>query len=83
VQNLRRIAEVEVATLRWIEWIVGLSTRSAEAAWFFPQLASGCEWRDRDAFPWNDRALLRDRRRRKHRSAATLIPQTVFARRKD
>ena len=82
VQYLRRIAEVEMATMRWIEWVVDRSSRFAEAAWLFPQLASGCDWRDHDGFPWKDRALVRDRRRRKHRSArrsGALIPQTVFA----
>ena len=61
VQYLRRIAEVEMATLRWIEWVVDRSSRVAEAAWFFPQLKSGCDWRDHDDFPWEDRALARDR----------------------
>ena len=69
VQYLRRIAEVEMATLRWIEWVVDRSSRSAEAAWFFPQLASGCGWRNQENFPWNDGGLVRDIRRRKHRSA--------------
>ena len=61
VQYLRRIAEVEEATMRWIEWVVDRSSRVAEAAWFFPQLKSGCDWRDHDDFPWEDRALARDR----------------------
>ena len=69
VQYLRRIAEVERETLQWIEGVVDRSSRSAEAAWFFPQLASGCGWRDQDTLPWNDRRLVRDIRRRKHRSA--------------
>ena len=61
VQYLRRIAEVEMATMRWIEWVVDRSSRVAEAAWFFPQLKSVCDWRDHDDFPWEDRALARDR----------------------
>ena len=69
VQYLRRIAEVERETLPWIEGVVDRSSRSAEAAWFFPQLTSVCDWRDQDGFPWNNGALVRDRRRRKHRSA--------------
>ena len=68
VQYLRRIAEVEKKTLQWITGVVDRSSRSAEA-WFFPELTSCCGWRNRENFPWNDDELVRDSRRRKHRSA--------------